>query len=75
MNKNNTKQENQYNEYYSKAQNDNNIVPNVKGMPAMDAIALLENRGLKVKLKGNGVGIVKSQSVSSSKFIVRNSVV
>lgn len=73
LNKKNTKQENQYNEYYLKAQNDNNKVPNVKGMPVMDAIALLENRGLKVKLKGNGVGKVKSQSVSSGKPIVRNS--
>jgi cell division protein FtsI (penicillin-binding protein 3) len=44
-------------------------------MRSMDAIALLENRGLKVKLKGNGVGKVKSQSVSSGKPIVRNSVV
>jgi cell division protein FtsI (penicillin-binding protein 3) len=75
LNKKNTKQENQYNEYYLKAQNDNNTVPNVKGMPVMDAIALLENRGLKVKLKGNGVGKVKSQSVSSGKPIVRNSTI
>ena len=29
-------------------------MPNVKGMPAMDAIALLENLGLVVQLKGSG---------------------
>jgi cell division protein FtsI (penicillin-binding protein 3) len=75
LNKKNTKQENQYNEYYSKAQNDNNTVPNVKGMPAMDAIALLENRGLKVKLKGDGVGKVKSQSILVGQPIIRNSII
>ena len=63
LNKKIAKQENQYNEYSLKAQNDNNRVPNVKGMPGMDAIALLENMGLKIKLKGNGVGKVKSQSI------------
>lgn len=36
-------------------------VPNVKGMPAMDAISLLENIGLKVKVSGKGR--VKTQSI------------
>ena len=39
------------------------LVPNVKGMAAMDAVALMENMGMKVRLKGNGK--VKKQSVSS----------
>lgn len=75
LNKKISKQENQYNEYSLKAQNDNNKVPNVKGMPGMDAIALLENKGLKVKLKGNGVGKVKSQSILAGQPISRNSVI
>ena len=75
LNKKISKQENQYNEYSLKAQNDNNKVPNVKGMPGMDAIALLENMGLKVKLKGNGVGKVKSQSILAGQPISRNSVI
>ena len=75
LNKKITKQENQYNEYSLKAQNDNNKVPNVKGMPGMDAIALLENMGLKVKLKGNGVNKVKSQSILVGQPIIRNSVI
>jgi cell division protein FtsI (penicillin-binding protein 3) len=29
-------------------------IPNVKGMPGMDAIALLENLGVKVKAVGMG---------------------
>ena len=40
---------------------DDKKVPNVKGMPAMDAISLLENIGLKVKV--NGTGKVKKQSI------------
>jgi cell division protein FtsI (penicillin-binding protein 3) len=40
---------------------DDQKVPDVKGMPAMDAISLLENIGLKVKV--NGVGKVKKQSI------------
>jgi cell division protein FtsI (penicillin-binding protein 3) len=55
--------------------NEKNIVPNVKGMPAMDAVSLLENIGLRVKLKGNVVGKVKSQSISSGKPLVKNSVI
>nr|WP_315175183.1 penicillin-binding protein [uncultured Flavobacterium sp.] len=75
LNKKIAKQENQYNEYPLKAQNDNNKVPNVKGMPGMDAIALLENIGLKVKLKGSGVGKVKSQSILVGQPIIRNSII
>ena len=75
LNKKIAKQENQYNEYSLKAQNDNNKVPNVKGMPGMDAIALLENIGLKVKLKGSGVGKVKSQSILVGQPIIRNSII
>jgi cell division protein FtsI (penicillin-binding protein 3) len=75
LNKKIAKQENKYNEYSLKAQNENNKVPNVKGMPGMDAIALLENMGLKVKLKGNGVGKIKSQSILAGQPIIRKSVI
>lgn len=40
---------------------DDKKVPNVKGMPAMDAISILENVGLKVKVEGEGK--VKRQSI------------
>jgi len=75
LNKKIAKQENQYNEYSLKAQNDNNKVPNVKGMPGMDAIALLENMGLKVKLKKSGIGKVISQSILVGQPIIRNSII
>jgi len=37
------------------------LVPDVRGMGVSDAIFLLENAGLKVKI--NGVGKVKTQSL------------
>jgi cell division protein FtsI (penicillin-binding protein 3) len=40
--------------YYQFTHGETAVVPNVKGMPAMDAIALLENLGLRVQLKGSG---------------------
>lgn len=45
-------------------------IPNVKGMEVMDAISLLENLGLRVKV--NGVGKVKSQSVNAGDIIQKN---
>jgi cell division protein FtsI (penicillin-binding protein 3) len=75
LNKKIRKQENKYNEYSTKIFNEKNVVPNVKGMPGMDAIALLENKGLKVKLKGNGIGKVKSQSLLVGQPINRKSVI
>jgi len=52
-----------YDNYYAKLRKYKTIMPNVKGMNAMDAIALLENMGLSVQIKGNGR--VKEQSVNS----------
>jgi cell division protein FtsI (penicillin-binding protein 3) len=75
LNKKNAKQENQFNGYYLKTQNEKNRVPNVKGMAGMDAVALLENMGLKVKLKKSGIGKVKSQSILVGQPIVRNSII
>lgn len=40
------------------------IMPNLIGMPAMDAVAFLENMEVNIKVKLNGSGEVKSQSVS-----------
>ena len=75
LNKRSSSQESRYNAYFSKAQNATGKIPNVKGMPAMDAVSLLENMGLKVKLKGNLVGKVKSQSVSSGQPLQRNAMI
>lgn len=37
-------------------------MPNVKGMPIMDAVSVLENKGLRVAIRG-GLGFVKKQSI------------
>ncbi|PKB16034.1 penicillin-binding protein [Flavobacterium sp. 5] len=67
----NPKQDNDYNSYYAKAQKKQNVIPNVKGMAGMDAVALLENLGLKVKAVGTGK--VKKQSLQAGQNIVKNS--
>ncbi len=59
--------------YYSLAQTHKTIMPDVTGMPAMDAIALLENMGLKVEIIG--VGIVKGQSLEKGTKIKKNQTV
>lgn len=62
-----TKIEKQYENYYAKLQKTYKTVPNVIGMPGMDAVSLLENLGLSVRF--NGTGIVANQSlVSGSDF-------
>ena len=47
--------------YYDFAKTYKTIMPDLKGMPAMDALTLLENMGMRVELRGNGK--VKNQSV------------
>lgn len=54
--------EDSYQDYYNKVQKKYNEVPNVKGMSGMDAVAILENLGIEVEVKGNGR--VKRQSIS-----------
>tara|TARA_Y100000034_G_scaffold137046_1_gene219631 strand:- start:30850 stop:32829 length:1980 start_codon:yes stop_codon:yes gene_type:complete len=48
-------------------------VPNVKGMIGMDAVTLLENMGLKVKL--TGVGKVKYQSIKKGQKVIKGSTI
>ena len=54
--------ESHYDQFYEVAQKYKTIMPDVTGMPAMDAMTLLENMGMKVELKGSGK--VKEQSVA-----------
>lgn len=61
LNKKNLKQEKNYTNYSVLSQDTKKSIPNVKGMPGMDAVALLEN--LKVKVKVIGIGKVKKQSI------------
>jgi len=62
--------EKEYESYYNTAQVYKTIMPNVTGLPVMDAIALLENMGVNVKT--NGTGVVKSQSVAKGQKLKKN---
>ncbi|MFD0963495.1 penicillin-binding protein [Pseudofulvibacter geojedonensis] len=46
--------------YNKKSQKEYKKIPNVVGMSGMDALAFLENLGLRVKLKGNGKVVKQS---------------
>lgn len=62
-----------YDNYYTVAQKYKTIMPNLKGMSAMDAISILENMGLKVQTQGNGT--VSKQSVKSGQKVKPKSVI
>lgn len=62
--------EKEYDLYYTKAQKYKTVMPNLFGMNAMDAIALLENMGVRVKLVGEGK--VRGQSLPSGQKIRKN---
>lgn len=62
--------DNYYDSYYKAVNKTYTTVPNVKGMSGMDAVALLENLGLKVRFRGSGK--VKTQSISAGEKLVKN---
>ncbi len=63
----------QFQAYYETARTYKTIMPNVVGLPTMDALALLENMGLKVSTEG--IGIIKSQSIEKGVKVKRNQTV
>lgn len=67
--------ESEYENFYETAQNYKTIMPSVVGLPAMDAVALLENMQVKVKVKLEGSGVVKKQSVEQNIKLKNNQVV
>ncbi|MBC7606331.1 MAG: transpeptidase family protein [Burkholderiales bacterium] len=72
LNKRNTVQETNYANYYTKVQQKQKVIPNLKGMSGMDAVALLGNLGVKVKVIG--IGKVKSQSVQAGQNLDKNTI-
>ncbi|RLJ67433.1 cell division protein FtsI (penicillin-binding protein 3) [Lacinutrix venerupis] len=60
----------EYQNFYNTSNTYLTIMPSVVGLPIMDAVALCENLGLKVKMNGNGV--VKSQSIVKGQKVKRN---
>ena len=55
--------DNSFNRYNELANTYKTIMPNVIGLPAMDALAMLENMEVDVKVTVRGSGTIKSQSV------------
>ncbi|TBV27871.1 penicillin-binding protein [Meridianimaribacter sp. CL38] len=70
-----TKTKSDFDTYFELAQKYKTIMPDVVGMSAMDALALLENMDVEVKVKLNGSGIVKKQSVDKSIKLKKNQVI
>ena len=66
-------QEKNYAEYYDKVQKKEALVSNVKGMAGMDAVAMLENFGMKVKVIGTGR--VKQQSIQPGQVFRKNQII
>jgi len=65
--------ENDYNTFFTISNKELDSIPNVKGMPGMDAISLLENLGLKVSYLGNGK--VVEQSLSAGEKLIKGSTI
>ena len=64
--------ETDFESYYDVAQKYKELMPSVVGMPAMDAIALLENLQVDVRVKLNGNGTVRKQSVKRHQKLQTN---
>jgi cell division protein FtsI (penicillin-binding protein 3) len=62
-----------YSQYYVVAQKYKSVMPDLKGMSAMDAISILENMGLEVQVTGSGR--VTSQSVKKGQKIKSQSLI
>ncbi len=61
--------EKDFQKFFTLSKKEHTAIPNVKGMSGMDAISLLENLGLKVKITGNGT--VKSQSLPEGGQLIK----
>ncbi|MGB5419844.1 penicillin-binding protein [Algibacter sp.] len=67
--------EKEYEIFYKTAQTYKTIMPNLVGMPAMDALVLLENMQVEVTVKLDGTGVVKSQSINKNTKLKNNQTV
>jgi cell division protein FtsI (penicillin-binding protein 3) len=73
LNKKIKKQEQNFDNYYTKINSKLLYIPNLIGMSGMDAVALLEN--LKLKVRVVGTGKVKSQSLKPGETIQKNKII
>ncbi|WP_310554730.1 penicillin-binding protein [Flavobacterium sp.] len=73
LKKANPKQDKNYITYNDNVNKKHNSIPNLKGMSGMDAVALLENLGMKVK--AIGIGKVKKQSILPGQPLLKNNTI
>lgn len=59
-----------YERYYTTSQKYKSSMPDVTGMPVMDAVSILENLGLKVQVQGSGK--VRNQSIAPGEKVKSN---
>lgn len=64
---------NDYQRYYANVNKGHKTIPDVEGMSGMDAVALLENLGLKVSFRGSGK--VKTQSIAAGETLKQNTTI
>ena len=62
--------EKNFEQYFAISRSAKQVMPNLKGMPAMDAISILENLGLQVKITGKGK--VVGQSIRAGEKVKPN---
>ncbi len=67
--------EKEYEAFYETSSTYRTIMPNVVGLPAMDALALLENMDVNISVKLNGSGVVTSQSVNKNEKLNNKQIV
>lgn len=67
--------DNEYENFYKTAQTHKTVMPNLVGLPVMDALALLENMQVKIQVKLEGNGVVKKQSIEQNIKLNNNQIV
>ena len=64
-----------FEKFYAVSNTYKTIMPNLVGMPAMDAVAFLENMDVDLKVKLKGTGIIQKQSIAKSTKLKSNQAV
>ena len=59
--------EKEFENYYTISQKYKTVMPNLIGLPAMDAVSILENMGLKTDL--SGTGMIAAQSIKPGQSV------
>ncbi|WP_136480504.1 penicillin-binding protein [Cognatitamlana onchidii] len=64
-----------FQKFYETAQTYKTVMPNLLGMPAMDALVLLENMQVDINVRLEGHGVIRAQSISENTKLKSNQTV